>query len=243
MSKQEPKFGDEHIYSIPVGDFYKLAVSVDCAVFGYDQGKVEVLLIKRGTDLYKGDWALPGDLVYPDENIDGAALRVLSELTGLDNMFLDQVKAFGEVNRHPDGRVITVGYFSIIKKSMHVPKAASWAETVQWHPIDKVPDLAFDHNHIFKESLNALRTRSRQQPVGFNLLPDKFTLLEMQAMYENLLGQKFDKPNFRKKVLDMKLLDQLDELQSNVKHRPAKLFKFNETRYHELKENGFDFAL
>lgn len=243
MSENSSKKGFGNIYRIPINQFYKFAVSVDCVIFGYEGNNVEVLLIKRGTDLYEDSWALPGDLVYPDENLQCAAERVLKELTGLEDMYMDQAKAFGEVDRHPEGRVVTVGYFSLIRKDLHNPKASSWAKQVSWHKIDEIPNLAFDHNKILNASLERLRKRVRRQPVGFNLLPDKFTLLEMQGMYESLLAEKFDKPNFRKKVLDMNLLEPLNEVQANVKHRPAKLFKFNEKRYHQLKEDGFDFAI
>lgn len=243
MTEREPSTYYGNIYKIPIGDFYKFAVSVDCVIFGYERGKLEVLLIQRGAEPYKGQWAVPGDLVYPYENIDNAAKRVLAELTGLNDMYMDQAKAFGEVDRHPVGRVVTIGYFSLIKKVLHDAKASSWAENLEWHDVNNVPKLAFDHNSILNAALERLRVRVRRQPVGFNLLPEKFTLLELQGLYESLLGERFDKPNFRKKVLDMKLLDSLDELQKNVRHRPAKLFKFNESRYAQLKEEGFDFAI
>ncbi|MBI1183242.1 NUDIX domain-containing protein [bacterium] len=243
MPDREPSTYYGNIYKIPITDFYKFAVSVDCVIFGYELGKLEVLLIQRGAEPYKGQWAVPGDLVYPYENIDNAAKRVLGELTGLTDMYMDQAKAFGEVDRHPVGRVVTIGYFSLIKKELHNPQASSWAENLEWHDVNTVPQLAFDHNEILNASLDRLRKRARRQPLGFNLLPDKFTLLELQGLYESLLGEKFDKPNFRKKVLDMKLLEPLNEVQRNVKHRPAKLFKFNESRYNELKKDGFDFAI
>ncbi len=243
MSQNEPLYNSKQIYSIPLAEFYSFAVSVDCVIFGFDEGNVEVLLIQRGTELYEDSWALPGDLVYPKENIDDAAKRVLYELTGLQDMYLAQAQAFGEVNRHPEGRVVTVGYFSLIKKDDYLPEAHSWAKQVKWHKINEIPKMPFDHNHIVDAAIDRLRKRARRQPLGFNLLPEKFTLLELQAFYESLLDEKFDKPNFRKKVLDMKLLDPLNEMQKNVKHRPAKLFKFNEKRYKELVNDGFDFTI
>lgn len=243
MAQREPGTYYGNIYKIPLTDFYKFAVSVDCMALGFHAGNLEILLIKRGTAPHKGAWALPGDLVYPYENIDCAAKRILSELTGLQDMYLDQARAFGEVNRHPVGRVITVGYFSLIKRHLHNAEASSWAEKLVWHNVNTVPKLAFDHNDVLESALDRLRKRIRRQPVGFNLLPEKFTLLELQGLYESILNETFDKPNFRKKVLDMKLLEPLNEVQKNVAHRPAKLYKFNEKRYHELKEKGFDFAL
>lgn len=242
MPTREPSKYYGNIYKIPVDDFYKFAVSVDCVIFGFEGSELEVLLIKRGADPYQGYWAVPGDLVYPYENIDDAAKRVLGELTGLEDMYMDQSKSFGEVNRHPVGRVITIGYFSLINKNQHQPHASSWAEQLQWHKVKHIPKLAFDHNQILDASLDRLRKRVRRQPIGFNLLPEKFTLLELKALYESLLGEAFDKSNFRKKFLDMQLLEELNERQTNVKHRPAKLFRFNQKRYEELTEKGFNFS-
>ncbi|MFY0672054.1 MAG: NUDIX hydrolase [Bacteroidia bacterium] len=243
MKQVEPLFNSNRIYKIPVKEFYSFAVSVDCVLFAFDEGEVEVLLIQRGTELFEDTWALPGDLVYPNENIDDAAKRILLELTGLNELYLAQAQAFGDVNRHPQGRVVTVGYFALIKKDDYKPEANSWAKQLMWHKISDVPSMPFDHNDIVNASIARLRKRARRKPIGFNLLPEKFTLLELQALYESLLDEKFDKPNFRKKVLDMELLEPLNEVQQNVKHRPAKLFKFNEARYNELLENGFDFTL
>lgn len=243
MADREPSTYYGNIYKIPLGDFYKFAVSVDCIIFGYSKGDLEVLLIERGAEPFKGHWALPGDLVYPYENLDSAARRILSELTGLEDMYMDQAITLGDVDRHPVGRVITVGYFSLINRSEHSPKASSWAEKLEWHKLEKIPKLAFDHNEILTAALTRLRKRVRRQPVGFNLLPAKFTLNDLQGLYESLLGETYDKPNFRKKVLDMKLLDPLKEVQKGVAHRPAKLYQFNRNRYQQLKEKGFDFSL
>ncbi|MCB0736993.1 MAG: NUDIX hydrolase [Bacteroidetes bacterium] len=243
VAEREPADYNGNIYKIPINDFYKFAVSVDCVIFGFSGDDLEVLLIKRGTEPFKGKWAVPGDLVYPFENIDDAAKRVLGELTGLTDMYFDQSKSFGEVNRHPIGRVVTIGYFSLIKKDEQNPKASSWAEQLEWHKLNKLPDLAFDHNQILEASMERLRKRVRRQPIGFNLLPDKFTLLELKALYESVLGEPFDKSNFRKKFLDMDLLTDINQRQTNVKHRPAKLFSFNQKRYEELTERGFNFSI
>lgn len=243
MSDREPGTYYGNIYKIPINDFYKFAVSVDCVIFGFEGAELEVLLIKRGAEPYTGQWALPGDLVYPYENINDAAKRILGELTGLNDMYMDQSKAFGEVDRHPVGRVITIGYFSLINKNDHQPEASSWAEQLEWHKVKDIPHLAFDHNSILQASLDRLRKRVRRQPIGFNLLPEKFTLLELKALYESLLDEDFDKSNFRKKFLDMNLLEDLNERQVNVKHRPAKLFRFNQERYEKLTDGGFNFSV
>ncbi len=226
-------------------NFFKSAFSVDNVIFGFDEGDLKVLLIKRGTDPFKGLWALPGDLVYPNEDLDAAAYRVLEELTGIQNVYLEQVHTFGAVNRHPLGRVITIAYYSLVKISDFTTRAASFAENVEWHIVDKAmrSQLAFDHNIILESCFNALTHRVRIRPIGFELLPPKFTLTELQHLYEALLREELDKRNFRKKILSMSLLNDLDELQEGVPHRPAKLYRFNKERYQQLEAQGFSFEV
>jgi 8-oxo-dGTP diphosphatase len=229
--------------NLPFSEFFVFGFSVDCVVFGYTQGKVKVLLIKRGAEPYLGSWALPGDLVNPEQNLLESANSVLNHLTGLSSVFLEQFKTFGDVERHPAGRVITVGYYSLVKSEKHQPVASAWAEETRWFDIHKLPPLAFDHKKILQSGIRTLQRRVRYRPVGFELLPKKFTLNELQSLYEALLISKFDKPNFRKKILSMDLLVPLNEKQQNVSHRPAKLFKFDETRYEALKKEGFVFDI
>lgn len=231
------------LYDVSIDEFYKFAVSVDCVVFGYEKDTLSVLLVKRGAEPFSGELAIPGDLVYPYENVEKAAERVLRELTGLNESYLDQAKVFGETNRHPLGRVVTVAYFAIIDKQAHSPKASSWASDTRWCKVNDVPKLAFDHNEILHAALERLRKRVRNQPVGFELLPQKFTLNELQSLYECLLGERFDKSNFRKKMLDMNFLDPLKEVEKNVAHRPAKLFSFNYERFEALQKDGFVFEI
>lgn len=214
-------------YSIPINDFFQCALSVDCTIIGYDEGELKVLLIKRGAEPYKDRWALPGDLMYPNEDLNKAAKRVLSHLTGLSDVFLHQVRVFGEVDRHPLGRVITVGYFSLLKIADYNPKASAWANQLDWHPLREVPYLAFDHNPILQASLSALRKMIWEEQLGFKLLPEKFTLGQIQKLYEAILEEKFDKANFRKKILATNLLMPLGENEKNVSHRPAKLYALN----------------
>lgn len=230
-------------YSIPIADFFKAAFSVDCVIYGYDATGVKVLLIERGADPYDGYMALPGDLVYPDEDLDSAAIRVLQQLTGLTDIFIEQVHTFGRVNRHPLGRVVTVAYYALINIAKYDINASSWAENAQWHPLSDVPILAFDHNRILDVTTEELRNKVQQQPIGFELLPPKFTLTELQQLYEAVLNTTFDKANFRKKILSMDLLLQLNESQRNVAHRPAKLYAFDPDRYAALVQKGFSFGL
>ncbi|MCR9287477.1 NUDIX domain-containing protein [Saprospiraceae bacterium] len=226
-----------------VNNFFKSAFSVDGVIFGFDEGDLKVLLIKRGEEPYKGKWALPGDLVYPNEDLSTAAGRVLLELTGLKNVFLEQVRAFGEVDRHPLGRVITIAYFSLIKISDYEVTPASFAKKAQWHSVSEVGDLAFDHNEILSACFGRLQEIVRTRPVGFELLPPKFTLTELQHLYESILETDLDKRNFRKKILSMKLLVDLDETQEGVAHRPAKLYEFDQKRYRAFISEGFSFEL
>lgn len=226
-----------------VESFFKSAFSVDNVIFGFDGGDLKVLLIQRGAAPFKGKWALPGDLVYPNENLETAAERVLEQLTGLRGVYLEQVKAFGAVNRHPLGRVITIAYYSLIKISDYTVTPASFAQSARWHSIAEVGELAFDHNEILDTCLRQLQHKVRNAPVGFELLPPKFTLTELQQLYEAILATKLDKRNFRKKILAMGLLLDLNQLQENVAHRPAKLYQFDRDNYEQFVAEGFSFGV
>jgi 8-oxo-dGTP diphosphatase len=226
-----------------VDSFFKSAFSVDNVIFGFDGGDLKVLLIQRGAAPYKGKWALPGDLVYPNENIDTAAERVLEQLTSLRGVYLEQVRAFGAVGRHPLGRVITIAYYSLVKVSDFTPTPASFAQSAKWHIITQVEELAFDHNQILVTCLHQLQQRVRMAPIGFELLPPKFTLTELQHLYEAILETDLDKRNFRKKILSMDLLNDLNEHQEGVSHRPAKLYQFDRERYDRFITEGYSFGI
>ncbi|MEL6865325.1 MAG: NUDIX domain-containing protein [Bacteroidota bacterium] len=224
--------------------FFKSAFTVDNVIFGFDNGDLKLLLIKRGEEPFTGKWALPGYFVYPDEDLDAAAYRVLAELTGLNNVYLEQVKTFGAVDRHPVGRVITVAYFSLIKiTDYNLHASSSVATQAQWHSIAQVGELAFDHNQILESCFNRLKQRVRGRPVGFELLPPKFTLTELQHLYEAILETQLDKRNFRKKILSMNLLVDLKETQEGVAHRPARLYQFDKEKYERFVAEGFNFEL
>ncbi|MBK8557188.1 MAG: NUDIX domain-containing protein [Lewinellaceae bacterium] len=226
-----------------VESFFKSAFSVDNVIFGFDGSDLKVLLIQRGAAPFKGKWALPGDLVYPNEDLDTAAERVLEQLTGLRGVYLEQVKAFGAVNRHPLGRVITIAYYSLIKISDYSVTPASFAQSAKWHSLGEVGELAFDHNEILDNCLKELKHKVRMAPIGFELLPPKFTLTELQQLYESILETELDKRNFRKKILSMNLLQDLDEVQEGVAHRPAKLYRFDRKRYVKFVAEGFSFDI
>jgi 8-oxo-dGTP diphosphatase len=222
--------------------FFKSAFSVDNVIFGFDGGELKVLLIKRSNALFQNMWALPGDLVYPNEDILNAASRVLDQLTGLKGVFLEQVRAFGAVDRHPLGRVITVAYYSLVNPRSFKLTPSSFASVAEWHKISDVGALAFDHNAILESCLEQLRMRVRNAPIGFELLPTKFTLTELQQLYESILGKGMDKRNFRKKMLALNFIHDISEMQEGVSHRPARLYEFNLEMYRKLVAGGYEFA-
>ena len=204
-------------------DYFKIAISVDCVIFGFENKELKVLLIKSDLEEFAGKWSLLGDLVRVDEDLDGAPYRVLKQRTGLNDVFLQQVGSFGAINRHPSGRVITTAYYSLINIRNH--KLNITDNEVHWHPLDDSKDMAFDHKHIIKASLERLRRQVMDEPVIFNLLPEKFSLRELQDLYQAILGVKLDRRNFRKKIALKNWLVDLDEMENDVPHRPGKLYK------------------
>lgn len=218
----------------------RLAVSVDCVIFGFDEGKLKVLLIRSDLRKYSGKWSLLGDLVKPDEGIDEAAYRVLKERTGLDDLYLEQVQAFGKVKRHPGGRVITIAFFSLINVHNHRLKILE--HELHWHDMDVAMELAFDHREILETCRRRLQKRVQEDPVVFSLLPNKFSMRELQSLYEAILDVRLDRRNFRKKFFAMNFLIDLSEMEADVRHRPGRLYKFDYRKYEQNKENwaGFD---
>ena len=226
-------------------------LSVDNVILGFDQNELKVLLIERKrTGSPKDDFmALPGDLIYEDEPLEDAAKRVLFELTGLKNIFLEQFYTFGDPNRiskkadidwlksiraHPDARVITVAYYTLIKIENYKPSAAGFASNAIWVPINKVPQLAFDHNNIFSQAIDHLKHKLYRYPIGFELLPKKFTLAQLQRLYELILQTKLDKRNFRRKILKTEFVVPLQEKQQGVAHKPAMLYRFDKKKFDAL---------
>lgn len=227
-----------HTYQYP-----RAALTVDCVVFGFDETDLKVLLIERALEPFKGRWALPGGFVRMDETLDDAARRELQEETGLTSVFLEQLYTFGAVDRDPRERVVSLAYYALVKLTEHAAKAATDAANAQWFPVSKVPKLAFDHANIVGTAVERLKGKVRYQPIGFELLPPKFTLSQLQHLYEAVLGTELDKRNFRKKVLSLGLLVPLKETQMLGRHRPAQLFKFDQKRYAHLRRRGFNFEI
>ncbi len=224
-------------------EYPRAALTVDCVVFGIDEGGLNVLLIERGLEPFKGKWALPGGFVRVDEPLDDAARRELAEEAGLNNIFLEQLHTFGTVDRDPRERVVSVAYYALVKLLDHQAKADTDAANAKWFPISKIPKLAFDHTNILAAGLARLKGKVRYEPIGFELLPQKFTLSQLQYLYEAVLGTSLDKRNFRKKVLGFDLLVPLKETLMSGRHRPAQLFGFNADKYGKLKKRGFNFEL
>jgi 8-oxo-dGTP diphosphatase len=218
-------------------------LSIDCIIFGLDDSRLKVLLLERAIEPSLGLWALPGGFVLEQEDLDMAARRTLEATTGMTRVFMEQVQAFGRVNRFPGRRVVTIAYYALIKSLHGNLRAGPDATDVQWFDVQKTPELVFDHQEILEAALATLRTKVRREPIGFELLPQKFTLSELQGLYEAVLDTTFDTRNFRKKLLKMNLLVELDERQTGVPHRAARLYSFNRDSYENLKEKGFIFEL
>jgi 8-oxo-dGTP diphosphatase len=219
------------------------SVTVDCAVFGLDDAALKLMLIRRGEEPFAGDWALPGGFVHMDEDLDAAARRELVEETGVDKLYLEQLYTFGAPDRDPRGRVITVAYFALVNLIDHPLTAASDAAEAGWYPVSELPPLAFDHEAITAVALERLRSKVRYAPVGFELLPERFTLTQLQTLYETVLEQRLDKRNFRKKVLSLGLLEPTGEHETGVAHRAAQLYRFDKDKYEQLARRGFEFAI
>jgi len=227
-----------HTYEYPRG-----ALTVDCVVFGLDDKELKVMLIQRALAPFEGKWALPGGFVRTDETLDEAARRELEEETGLRNVFLEQLYTFGAIRRDPRERVVSVAYYALVNLRDHPVQASTDARDAGWFGVHDVPSLAFDHADILHMALDRLRGKLRYQPIGFELLPKKFTLSELQRLYELVLERDLDKRNFRKRVLAMDLLIETDEVQQDVSHRAARLYRFDERKYRRLAKAGFNFEL
>lgn len=223
MTEKELRLKTAEIEKISHLDYFNIAISVDCVIFGYDEKELKVLLIKSDLEEFAGLHSLLGDLIRPDEDLETASYRILKERTGLDDVYLEQVQAFGSIERHPSGRVITIAYYSLIDIKHH--KLQLSHNELNWHPVNEVKKLAFDHKIILDSCLGRLQEQVMDHPVIFNLLPEKFSLRELQELYEAILGLELDRRNFRKKISIKDWLVDIDEMENDVPHRPGKLYK------------------
>jgi 8-oxo-dGTP diphosphatase len=224
-------------------EYPRPALTVDCVIFGLDAEELKILLIRRALAPFRGRWALPGGFVHVDESLDAAARRELREETGLEDVFLEQLYTFGALARDPRERVVTVAYYALVNLGDHPVQAASDAESAAWFDVRDLPRLAFDHVDVVEMALQRLKSKVRYQPIGFELLPAKFTLSRLQGMYEIILERQLDKRNFRKRVLQLGILDETEELEQDVAHRAARLYRFDRARYDRLVRRGFNFEI
>ena len=213
------------------------SVTTDCVIFGFDGTRMKVLLVQRGIEPYKGRWAFPGGFLQMDESAEEGALRELREETGLSGAFIRQFHTFSAPDRDPRERVITIAFYALVR--IEEVTGGDDAADARWFALDEVPQLAFDHDQILRTAEQALRQQIHFEPVGFELLPEKFTLREWQNLYEAILGVRFDKRNFSNKINRLGLLDPLDEKVNPSRKKEATLFRFNKTKYDELKQKGF----
>ena len=222
-------------------EYPRPALTVDCVIFGLDEtSRLKVLLIRRGHDPFEDHWALPGGFVDMEEDLEVAALRELEEETGVKDVFIEQLFTFGAPKRDPRGRVVSVAYYALVNLSQHPVRAASDAKNVNWFELNEIPLLAFDHAEILQVAIDRLRAKVRYQPIGFELLPEQFTLSQLQKLYESILGvEQLNKRNFRTRILKMGVLNEVGK-QHGVAHRPAKLYSFDKEKYEELVKARYE---
>lgn len=221
-----------------------IKVAVDAIVFGYSNSQLMVLLIRRKYGELKGQWALPGGFVKDDEGLDTAVVRELQEEAGITVSFLEQLYTFGDkVDRDPRFRVISVAYFALVNPSRLQLVADTDADDAQWFPMQDLPALAFDHADIVRMALERLRAKLMYQPVGFDLLPEKFLFSDLEQLYATILDQAIDRRNFRKKILSLGVVEETSHKLQQQSGRPAMLFRFNKRKYQKLKKEGFSFEI
>jgi len=220
-----------------------IKLSVDAVVFGYEEGNISVLLIKRKYEPFKGQWAIPGGFVLDDESLEDAVERELHEETGIKINYLEQLYTFGKPDRDPRGRVVSIAYFGLVHPSAFKLFAATDAEQAQWFNINELPELSFDHKEILNTAIKRLQGKITYEPIGFELLDEKFPFSDLEKLYTTLLGRAIDRRNFRKKIINLNVLDELAEKVSKGSGRPANLFQFNQKRYFQLKKEGIIFEI
>lgn len=221
---------------------HKHFVALDCIIFGFDSNDLKLLLVKRGFAPEKGKWSLMGGFLKAEESLDEGAARILNQLTGLTDVYMEQLYAYGEVNRDPVARTLSVAYYALMRVDDYDASQAR-AYGAQWFPVAALPHLIFDHNEMVQRALARLKKKTRNQPIGFELLPQKFTIPQLRRLYEAIHQQMIDPRNFSKKLHAMKLLTKLDEKDKSSSKKGAYLYQFDQNRYEKLLSEGFSFWL
>jgi 8-oxo-dGTP diphosphatase len=224
-------------------EFPRPALATDCVIFGFDGGELKLLLIERERQPFKNKWALPGGFVFMEETTEACAKRILLEKVGIRQVFIEQLYTFSDIDRDPRERVISVAYFALVNKHQYELIAGRDTIKAEWFALSQLPKLAFDHARIVKAAVTRLKGKVSYQPIGFELLDEKFTLSQLQTLYESILGITIDKRNFRKKILSMGLLISLDEKEKNVARKAARFYQFDNKAYKAFTQNGFHFEL
>jgi hypothetical protein len=219
-------------------------IAVDCIVFGYDilEKEIKLLLIRRSFEPAKGKWSLAGGFVREKESLDEAVCRILYQLTGLRDIYMEQSYTYGEIERDPGARVISTSYSALIK-IQDIDSKLKELNGAQWQSLARLPHLIFDHRNMVNRALNELQMQIKVKPVGFALLPEKFTLVQLQDLYEAIYQRDIDKRNFRKKILSMNILEKMEEKERETSKKGAFYYKFNREHYEIYKKKGFDFSL
>lgn len=221
---------------------YRALLAVDCIIFGFDEDELKLLLIRRDFEPEKGNWSLMGGFLKENETLDSAGVRVLQTLTGLKDVYLEQLKAFSDLNRDPVERIISVAYYALINIREH-DESLIQKHSAEWFSLSELPDLIFDHIEMVQTAIRRLRYRTSVQPIGFELLPENFTMRQLQKLYEAILDQKLDKRNFSKKINQMDILVRLKEKDMNSSRKGSYLFKFDQMKYEDKVSGGFTFRL
>lgn len=220
----------------------KMYVATDCIIFGFDSGSLKLLIFRRRVAPLQGEWSLIGSFVRLDEDVSTAAKRVLEETTGLTNVFMEELKTYGAADRDPGYRCISIAQYALIRLNDYDKELVKEHGAV-WHEVDKLPPLVLDHEQMVKDALQKLKRKARRQPIGFELLPEKFTIPQLQSLYEAIYQKPLDARNFRKKVMSYDVLVKLDEKDKSSSKRGAYLYKFDHRNYKRLKESGYNFEI
>jgi len=220
----------------------KVLLAVDCIIFGFDGEELKILLVKRDFEPEKGKWSLIGGFLKKDQDLDQAAIRVLHHLTGLDDIYLEQFYVFSKIGRDPGERTISVAYFALIDIASHNEELIQ-LDAAKWFSLKQAPDLIFDHNRMVELAVSRLKYSAKTEPIGFELLPDKFTMLQLQNLYESVLNEKLDKRNFTSKINALGILVKLDEKDMESSKKGSYLYQFDTDKYNEKLKEGFVFKM